>query len=169
MADPSDYPPPAFSFAVTLVPGSGGQAQTAIDAAFQEVSGIDPKVAVEEVTEGGVNNYVHQLPGVTKHSNLVLKRGYVTESSTLADWAEQCVGATLGTPIETRVMTVALLGGDSQPVITWSFDNAWPVKWEVGRFDASKNDLLTETLEIAYSTVTRKIEPRPKTAAPPPA
>jgi len=154
--DPDYYPPPAFSFAVTLVPGSPPQQQTAIDAAFQEVSGIDPKVSIEEAPEGGVNDYVHQLPGVTKHSNLVLKRGYVTQSSALAAWADQCVGSTLGTPIQTRVLTVALLGGDSQPIVTWTFGNAWPIKWQVGNFDASKNDVLTETLEIAYSTVTRK-------------
>ncbi|OYY71788.1 phage tail protein [Sphingomonas sp. 28-63-12] len=155
MADPEYYPPPAFSFAVTLVPGSSPSQPTAIDAAFQEVSGLDPKVAVEEVPEGGLNNYVHQLPGVTKHSNLVLKRGYVTQSSALAQWADQCVGSTLSTPIQTRVLTVGLLGADSQPIVTWTFDNAWPVKWQVGPFDSTKNDVLTESLEIAYSTVTR--------------
>lgn len=168
MADPvTYYPPPAFAFAVTIVAGSAPTAQTAIDAAFQDVSGIDPKVNVEEVTEGGVNGYVHQLPGVTKHSNLMLKRGYVTQTSALAQWAEETVGSTLGTPITTKTLQVALLSPDAQPMITWTFENAWPVKWEVGAFGATKNDVLTETLEIAYTTVTRTVLPSASTAAAP--
>jgi phage tail-like protein len=157
MTDTAYYPPPAFAFAVAVVPGA--QQQTTIDAAFQQVSGIDPKVAVEEAPEGGVNAYVHQLPGVTKHSNLVLKRGYVTQASSLAQWADQTVGSTLGTPIQTQVLTVSLLGADGRPVVTWTFQNAWPVKWEVGQFDSQSNTMLTETLEVAYTTVTRTFSP----------
>jgi phage tail-like protein len=150
------YPPPAFAFAVAVVPAGGGS-QSAIDAQFQEVSGIDPHVDTEEGIEGGVNNFVYTLPGVTKHSNLVLKRGYVTQASSLASWAEQTVGSTLGTAIQPQVITVTLLSPTQQPMVTWTFQNAWPVKWEVGQFDSSKNDVLTETLEISYTTVTRTL------------
>lgn len=149
------YPPPAFAFTVTIVPGTMPTQQTTVDAAFQEVSGLDPKMSVEEVTEGGLNAYVHQLPGVTKHSNLVLKRGYVTEASALAAWAGDTVGSSLGTPIVTQVLNVSLLGPDAKPCVTWQLQNAWPVKWEVSGFNSTRNDVLTETLEIAYSTVTR--------------
>ena len=161
MADTSYYPPPAFAFAIAIASGSQSQGQTAIDAAFQEVSGIDPKVELEEVQEGGVNSHVHQLPGVTKHSNLVLKRGYVTQSSALAQWAEQSVGSTLGSAIQTQVLLVSLLDPSGQPLVTWTFDNAWPVKWEVGPFDSTRNDVLTETLEVAYTTVTRQLAQAP--------
>ena len=157
MTDTAYYPPPAFSFAVAIVPGTPPQSQTAIDAAFQEVSGIDPHVDVQEEPEGGVNNYVHQLPGVTKHSNLVLKRGYVTQASALAQWAMQTVGSTLGSPIQTQGITVMLLGPTQQPLVTWTFANCWPVKWEASGFDSKKDDVLTETLEISYTTVTRTL------------
>lgn len=157
MTDTAYYPPPAFAFAVAIV--SGSQQQTTIDAAFQQVSGIDPKVDIEEAPEGGVNAYVHQLPGVTKHSNLVLKRGYVTQASTLAQWADETVGSSLGTPIQPQVLMVSLLGADAQPVVTWTFQNAWPVKWEVGQLDSQSNAVLVETMEVAYTTVTRNIPP----------
>lgn len=151
MSNTDFYPPPAFSFSVSVVSPSE---TTAIDAAFQEVTGIDPKVEVEEVVEGGVNAYVHQLPGVTKHSNLVLKRGYVTRASALADWASQTVGSTLGSPITPQTINVYLLGANGQPVVTWTFLNAWPVKWEVGAFDANNtSSVLTQTLELSYATV----------------
>lgn len=152
------YPPPAFSFSVAVASGTFSFSPTSIDAAFQEVSGIDPKVEIEEVVEGGLNSHVHQLPGVTRHSNLVLKRGYVTRASKLADWADQTVGATLGTQIRTQTLNVFLLDAQGQPQVTWTFMDAWPMKWEVGALDASKSDsVLTQTLEISYSTVTTRL------------
>jgi phage tail-like protein len=154
------YPPPAFSFSVAIASTTSAPSPSNIDAAFQEVSGIDPKVDLEEVREGGVNDYVHQLPGVTKHSNLVLKRGYVTQASALADWASQTVGSTLGTPIQTQMINIFLLGPAGQALVTWTFMNAWPVKWEVGALDATNSSsVLTQTLEIAYTTVTSKLGP----------
>jgi phage tail-like protein len=60
----------------------------------------------------------------------------------------------LGSPIQTRVLNVYLLGSEGQPLVTWTFQNAWPVKWEVGALDASDTtSFLIETLEIAYTTV----------------
>ncbi len=153
MSDTDYYPPPAFAFVVTLVSSS----TTGIDAAFQEISGVDPHIEIEEVTEGGLNAYVHQLPGVTKHSNLVMKRGYVTQSSALAEWAAATVGSSLGTPIRPQVLKVDLIGANGQPLVGWTFQNAWPVKWEVGPFDAKRNDVLTETMEFAYSVVVRSL------------
>lgn len=156
MAAPTYYPPPAFSFSVAIASGSSSSSPpTTIDAAFQEVSGIDPKVEIEEVIEGGNNSYVYQLPGVTKHSNLVLKRGYVTKTSALATWAAQTVGSDLTTPITTQILNVFLLGPGGKVLVTWTFNDAWPVKWEVGALDANNTTtVLTQTLEFAYSTVT---------------
>jgi phage tail-like protein len=153
------YPPPAFAFCVSIVPGTGGTQQPKSDAAFQEVSGIDPHVTVEEVTEGGLNAYVHQLPGVTKHGNLVLKRGYMTLTSLFADWANQTVGSSLSTPIVTQIINVILISPKGQALITWTLDNAWPVKWEASGFNAKSNEVLIETMEISYGSVTRKVTP----------
>jgi len=153
------YPPPAFAFSVGISSASSPVLSGNIDASFQEVSGIDAKVELVELVEGGVNSHVHQLPGATRHSNLVLKRGYVTQNSALSTWAEQCVGSTLGSPIVTRTISVFLLGPDGKARVTWTFGNAWPVKWEVGPFDSSNSSkVLTQSLEIAYSTVTSALQ-----------
>lgn len=159
------YPPPAFSFQVAI-------GASRADAAFQEVSGLDPKVETEDLIEGGLNAYVHQLPGATKHGNLVLKRGYFVGDSELAQWAAQTVASTYGTPIVKQSLTVSLVGplpaavtdpkdatqvATGQKVFTsWEVLDAWPVKWEVGPFDAAKNEVLTESIEIAYATVARQ-------------
>lgn len=149
------YPPPAFAFSVSISSAASPVLSGIIDASFQEVSGIDSKVDIQEVVEGGLNAYVHQLPTPTKHSNLVLKRGYVTQKSALADWATQCIGSSLGSEIDTKTISVFLLGPDGKPMVTWTFFDACPVKWEVGPFDsANSSRILTETLELSYTTVT---------------
>jgi phage tail-like protein len=159
------YPPPAFSFQVAI--GS-----SRADAAFQEISGLDPKVELEDLVEGGLNAYVHKLPGATKHSNLVMKRGYFIGSSPLAKWAAQTVGSSWADPIQKQSLTVSLIGppqtsaanpedaasaaASRSTFATWDVQDAWPIKWEVGPFDSSKNDVLTESIEVAYATVTRR-------------
>lgn len=149
-------PPPAFSFTLAVA-GSGTALQlvSAADASFQEISGIEAKIEVESVTEGGENRFVHQLPGVTKSPNLVLRRGYVAAPSFLSEWAAQTVGSTLNQPILTQTLVVMLLGEYRIPVVAWAFDRAWPVRWVTGPFDSLKNEVLTEVLEFSYATVTR--------------
>lgn len=149
------YPPPAFAFSVGIASASSPVLTGNIDASFQEVSGIDSRVDVQEIVEGGLNAYVHQLPGVTKHSNLVLKRGYVVQKSALADWAAQSVGSSYGSPVVTKTISVFLLDPYGKAQVTWTFLNAWPVKWEVGPFDSTNSSkVLTQSLELSYSTVT---------------
>jgi phage tail-like protein len=149
-------PPPAFSFTLAVAGiGTALQAASGADASFQEISGVEAKIEIETVAEGGENRFVHQLPGVTKSPNLVLRRGYVTAPSFLSEWAAQTVGSTLNSAILTQTLVVMLLGADRLPLVVWSFDRAWPVRWVTGPFDSLKNEVLTEVLEFSYAAVTR--------------
>ncbi|MFV3126192.1 phage tail protein [Niveispirillum sp. KHB5.9] len=150
------YPPPCFSFAVS-VGSDKAAAQSAADASFQEVSGLDARIEVEPYQEGGENRYMHQLPKTTRFSNLVLKRGYVVSSSYLAEWTAGTVGSTFAAGIETNTLVITLLGPDHQPLVVWNIDRAWPVRWEAGPLDAQKNEILTETMEFSYATMTRSL------------
>ena len=150
------YPPPAFLFTVVVAgTGTALQALSGADASFREASGLEAKIELEAVPEGGENRFVHQLPGVTKSPNLVLRRGYVTAPSFLSEWAAQTVGSTLNQPILTQTLVVMLLGTLRIPLVAWSFDRAWPVRWVTGPFDSEKNEVLTEVLEFSYASVTR--------------
>ncbi|MBB6250767.1 phage tail protein [Nitrospirillum iridis] len=152
------YPAPAFFFAVSV--GSGGTASQpsgSADASFQEVSGLDAKTEVETLVEGGENRYSHRLPKQGQYANLVLKRGYVTASSYLANWAADTVGSTLAAPIQPQTLVVSLLGADQSPLVTWNFNRAWPVRWMAGPLDSLKNEVLTEQMEFSYAYVTRSL------------
>jgi phage tail-like protein len=146
------YPPGAFYFTVTVL-GSGTALSvlTDIDASFQEITGIQAEFGVEEVAEGGENRFVHRLPLPAKYPNLVLKRGVVTKSSFLAEWFGQTVGSGLSLPIITQNLAVTLLNPEGLPSIVWLFVNAWPIRWEVAALDSQRNEILTETLELAYN------------------
>jgi phage tail-like protein len=145
-----NFPPPAFSFLVAISSGDQIGTQASGDGAFQEVSGIDPKVR----SEGGGNTDPHQLPGPATHTNLVLKRGYVTQPSALSLWAAQSLGATQSTPIQPQTLKVFLLGPAQQALVTWTFTNAWPVKWEVDAVNTNNSSsIVTQMLEISYTTL----------------
>ena len=136
----------AFQFKVTF----GGAPQD-VDASFQEVSGIGPEMETEPVAEGGENRFVHQLPKAMKHPRLNLKRGVGPFNSPLLAWCRKTLEAGLTQPIQPKLLNVMLLDAENNALHTWSFANAYPVHWEVEGFDATKNELAVERIEIAYA------------------
>ncbi|GAB3126391.1 hypothetical protein GCM10027256_25570 [Novispirillum itersonii subsp. nipponicum] len=150
------YPPPGFRFTVSVVgTGTALALATSLDASFKEISGIEAKFEVEDVVEGGENRYIHRLPKHGRYPNLVLKRGYVTSASFLAEWASLTVGSSLTVPILTQNLVVMLLDEDAIPLVAWCFNNAWPVGWTVSPLNSMENEILTETMEFTYAYVTR--------------
>lgn len=144
------YPTAGFYFQLQFANSS-----TALDNAFQEASGLSVEGELEEIREGGQNLYRHRLPTVSQHTNLVLKRGFVSSSSALATWCEAALAADFSKPIVPRAMQLNLLNSDGQPLASWLFLDAWPVKWSMSDFKSQENALAIETLEFAFSTFQR--------------
>jgi len=150
------YPPPKFYFSVSLLgSGTAPASVTSIDSSFQEVSGIEAEFGVEEVSEGGENRFSHRLPKQAKYPPLILKRGVVTKSSALGDWVATTLNSTLSGPIVPQSLMVLLLGPDGNPLLSWTFSNAWPLKWVTSSMNSTENDVLTESLEFSYSYFVR--------------
>lgn len=140
------YPPVAFYFQLSFS-GVSGKA----DASFKEVSGITMEMGIEEIAEGGVNGYKHRVPTTAKFSNLILKRGLVPKDSDVAKWCTDTLNGGLEDTIETKTIVVKLLNEKGSPLKSWSFANAWPVKWAISDFNSMNNDIAIETLEFSYS------------------
>jgi phage tail-like protein len=163
-----DYPPVAFHFGVSLLGAKNAPIGTPNDASFQEVSGIRVEFGIEEVAEGGQNQFVHRLPTQAKYANLVLKRGVVVMSSPLADWVSATLASYLVEPIQLRDLMVTLKNELQKPLITWTFNNAYPVRWEVSPMNAMESAVFTETMELAYQYFERKVvDTQPSQAAKP--
>jgi phage tail-like protein len=133
-------PLPVFCFKVQFDNLSGTS-----EGFFRSVSGIKFETEIVPVSAGGANDTTFQLPGATKWSNLVLKQGF-TSSSGLITWRQQWLQGQM-----TRTGgTIIQLDTSLKEAAQWKFKRGWPCKWEVGEFDASKNELAIETLEIAH-------------------
>src|SRR5689334_11134233 len=126
-------PLPVFCFKVELNLGGGGSAE----AFFKNVTGLRMETEVIPVREGGANDTTFQLPGATKWSNIVLKQGF-TGSSALLAWRQEWLQGKM-TRIKKGTITQLNTAGKAQ--CSWDFYNAWPCKWEVAEFDASKSEL----------------------------
>ena len=118
---------------------------------FREISGIGVEVETMDYAEGGNNEFVHRLPVRLKYQNVVLKRG-ITHQRALLDW----FNATRQQGVEAKwgEVTVTLMGPGGESVQTWSFKEAYPVKWTGPTLNASSNAIATETLEIAHAGMT---------------
>jgi T4-like virus tail tube protein gp19. len=48
-----------------------------------------------------------------------------------------------------------LLDAGHFPLNNWSVLNAYPVKWDISALNSQKNELVIETLEMAYTNLIR--------------
>lgn len=136
------FPAAVFYFSVHI----GGN-----EYAFQEVSGLEVERELEEIVEGGVNNYVHKVPKRTKYNNIVLKRGSVKAKSSLIKWCERTIQSDLTNKIQTKDIIIKLLDPESDSkVIGWNVIKAYPVKWSMGNLNAQDNSIAIETIELAF-------------------
>jgi phage tail-like protein len=139
-------------------PPSTGQFKFTVDGiegeigAFTECSGLSVEVEVEEVKEGGQNQFSYKLPGHMKWPNIVLKRG-ITSPDNLFEWFRKTSGqgfAEAGSKLSRTTGSIVLVDSRAEPIRTWSFVDAFPVKWSGPTFASSTSAAATEQLEIAH-------------------
>lgn len=140
-----------FCFRVSFT----GLESAAYESQFQSVSGLSVDIEMEEFAEGGENRFKHKLPVKTKFPNLVLKRGFLI-NSTLIKW---CKDAVENFDFSRKDITVELLtvdGKSHKSLMTWNVVGAIPVKWNVDEFNAQESKMAVETIELAYNYFTVK-------------
>lgn len=138
--DPGDaYLPPAQAVLLTLFAGG----------AFQEVKGLGADLEVLSYAEGGVNDYVHQLPVRHSWNRISLKRGIVREPGL---WLWYLAGLTqsLGARRDGSIM---LLTPSGTPAMSWIFRGGIAAKWSGPELDAMQNTIAVEGLEIAHQGI----------------
>ena len=105
---------------------------------------------VETVKEGGLNTYVHKFPGRTRQSNIVLKRGIVDRL--VWQWFYE-VSSGIFLPRSGSIVVQDPSG--FIPVMTYNFQDAFPLKWTGPELNASQNNVATETLELCHQGLVR--------------
>jgi phage tail-like protein len=118
---------------------------------FREVHGLESLTEVREYAEGGVNGYLHKIPGETRYPNLVLSHG-LTDIDTLWNWYESVSHGV----IQRRNMTLMVLDRQRLPVMWWDIREALPVRWRGPTFDASQgNEVAVETVELIHKGIVK--------------
>lgn len=140
------YPPVGFYFKVNVIGISGKN-----EGSFQEVSGLNAKIGVEEVKEGGENRFVHRLPTYPKYDNLVLKRGMLL-GSPLVKWVQ---GALEQFSFSPKTVVINLMDENASPLASWKVINAYPVAIKISDFKAQENAIVIETFELCFDYFTK--------------
>ncbi|NER48992.1 MAG: phage tail protein [Symploca sp. SIO1A3] len=132
----------------------GGLIRSPYDVRFQKVSGLSATIETREIREGGENIFMQRLPNRVTYENLVLERGMVVKSfSPLAIGFNLAMSTLKLIPSNVLVM---LLDENDNPIVpdgSWLLQQAYPVKWSVSDLDATQNEVMIETMELAYSRI----------------
>jgi phage tail-like protein len=155
-----ENPIPAYRFIVTLDPADAylPPAQAALVSLlaageFQEVKGLGADLEVLPYAEGGVNNFVHQLPVRHSWSKITLKRG-VVRTPGLFFWYAAGLTQSLGAR---RDGAIILLTPAGIPAMAWAFRAGIAVKWMGPDLHSMQNAVAIEGLEIAHHGITQVI------------
>ncbi len=129
----------AYRFVVDI----DGQRQ----AAFTECTLPTIEWEVEQVKEGGLNTYVHQLPSQRKPAKITLKNGL--GNCEMFDWYVNAMSEVFFR----RSLTITLLDSKLEPLATWSIADAYPVKWSGPQLKSDASAIAIETLELVCGEI----------------
>lgn len=119
---------------------------------FHEVSGLEVSIETEDIQEGGQNSYTHKLPGRMSWPNITLKRG-ITKQDSLLKWLNESSGekfSSNGNKLVRKSAAITLVDRTGTRLRSWSFIDAYPVKWTGPSFAATSTDAANEELEITH-------------------
>lgn len=141
----SNYPLTGFHFTVEWNPNDKE------NVSFSEVSGLNVSTTAIEYREGSDKDYTTlKMPGLRKYGNITLKRGSMAADNGFFEWFNSIKNNT----VERRDITIKLLNEEHNPVVTWNVKNAFPVKYDAGGLNASKGEVLVESVELACESFT---------------
>ena len=162
----TDQAPPllrAFRFRVQLrlapqaVSGApapaGAPAGAALgDGGFQECSGLEVDMDVQEYLEGGRNDGVIRRVGRGKYSNLVLRRGMFygdgRVNRELWTWLQSVISGER--PVRRYNGSVEVMSVRDEVVAVWTFERGLPAKIKGPELNAKTGEIAIEELTIAH-------------------
>ena len=148
---------PTFRFFVTLdaadahLPARQARLLPKVAAgAFQSATGLGADLEVLAYPEGGINDFVHQLPVRHSWSRITLKQGFVRDPI-LWQWYRVGLTQSLGAR---RDGSIVLLDHAGTRVMAWEFRGGLAAKWVGPDMNAMESGVVTESLEIVHQGLT---------------
>lgn len=119
-----------------------------VTAHASEVTGLQIETETESYEEGGVNDFVHQLPKRTKYQHITLKRG-ITDRDELWEWYQQVISGIF----RRKSGAIILMDVTGEAKWRWNFEEAYPVKWTGPDLKADSNSIAFEAVELAHNGI----------------
>ena len=122
---------------------------------FRGCSGLGSgSEVIEYITSGaGGTTHVYKIPGVTRWTNIVLKRG-VTDSMDVWAWRKQVED---GKVDEARKNgSIIMYDQTITEVARWNFENGWPSKVSGPALKSDSNEFGVEELVVVHEGITRE-------------
>jgi phage tail-like protein len=113
---------------------------------WTKCDGLSFEYDVQEIKEGGNNDYVHKLPGRMKHQNLKLTRPIDDMTARVAAWLTSVAQV----PRRGNAV-VTVLDTNGTPVFVWRLAGVYPVKWSGPSLDVGSNTVAMEVLELVHN------------------
>jgi phage tail-like protein len=120
-------------------------------ASFSEVAGLGLEATGIDYRDGISPDTVTRLPGLQKHTNLVM-RGGTDLSPEFVDWVR---GERRGPGVSGSI-TLEVTGS---PALQWNFRDGWPAKWEGPTFSGKSTETAMESLELTVEQIELKVGP----------
>ena len=143
----------SFRFQIWLRLSSPGAGTTLADGAFQECSGLEIDMDIQEYYEGGRNDGVVRRVGRAKYQNIILKRGMLYGDSgnvnrELWNWLQ---GVASGVrPVQRYDGRITVMSVGDNVAATWTFDRGLPAKIRGPELNARTGEVAIEELHIAH-------------------
>lgn len=122
------------------------------DGAFQECSGLDVELDVQELVEGGRNDGLIRRVGRAKYQPIVLKRGMFYSGGAvnrdLWSWLQDIAAGIR--PVRRYDGVVEVMSVGDQVVARWLFERGLPAKVAGPQLNARTGDIAIEELHIAH-------------------
>jgi phage tail-like protein len=123
------------------------------DGGFQECTGLEVEMDVQEYQEGGRNDGIIRRVGRARYQNIVLKRGMFYSKSGVLNrdlwrWIQGVVGGQR--PVERYDGLIDVMSVGSEVVATWSFDRGLPARIRGPELNAKTGEIAIEELHIAH-------------------
>lgn len=116
-------------------------------AVFTECTLPNLQVETMDVKEGGQNGFTHKLPVRVNVGTVKLKHG-ITHDIKLLNWYMLVLQGNIKDA--TRKVSVVLQDSVGEPISTWHFLNAYPIKWVGPQLKAGDNSVAIEEIELAH-------------------
>lgn len=146
----------AYNFTISLLNSSSSLAKAVTTIAigsvidepvggFNECSGLEMSLEVEEYNEGGNNGTVLKFPSFVKWQKLVLKSG-LTRGTVLWDWFYGFVEG----KVQRKDGLITLHNEKHEAHTVWGFKRGLPVRYQGPQLNAQQSNVAFESIEIEH-------------------